>query len=175
MCQEQGLFGSFEDKQVHKNLWKDTISSCPLPSAPSILTLGQMTEGHLRNLELNGAEFCCFNSDFLDTIFQPSIISEKDYISTLKPTLHRQVIWIPPCLLPLASRKWNITQKNTHFDEGLNCKVRLKCHSLYCTVKFFAQWVILVPNRVHTTYLPQNICDLNCLMKYILCQNEKQC
>lgn len=149
----------------------------PFPSAPSVLTLGQNDWKTFEKPGAQwriGAEFCCFNSDFLDTIFQLFITSEKDYISTLKPALHRQVIWIPPCSLPLASRKWNISQKNTHFDEGLNWKVKIKCQSLYSTIKFFPHWVILVPNGVHTTYLPQNICDLNCLMKYILYQIEKQ-
>lgn len=148
-----------------------------LPSAPSVLTLGQ---NEWKTVEKPGAqwrigaEFCCVNSDFLDTIFQLSITSEKDYISPLKPTLHRQVIWIPPCSLPLASRKWNITHKNTHFDEGLNWKVKIKCQSMNSTVTFFPHWVILVPNGVPTAYLPRNICDLNCLMKYILYQIEKQ-
>lgn len=148
-----------------------------LPSAPSVLTLGQ---NDWNTFEKPGApwriwaEFWCFSSDFLDTIVQLSITSEEDYISALKPTLHRQVIWIPPCSLSLASRKWNISQKNTNFDEGLNWKVKIKCQSLYSTIKFFPHWVILVPNGVHTTYLPQNICDLNCLMKYILYQIEKQ-
>lgn len=103
-----------------------------IPTALSVLTLGW---NDWKTFEKPGAqwriraEFCCFNSDFLDTIFQLSITSEKDYISTLKPTHHRQVIWIPPCLLPLASRKLYITQKNTHFDEGLNWKVKIKCQS----------------------------------------------
>lgn len=98
-----------------------------LPTAPSVLTLGQNDWKTFEKPGAQwriGAEFCSFNSDFYDTIFQLSITSEKDWISTLKPTLHRQVTWIPPCSLPLASKKLNTTQKNTHFDGGLNWKVR---------------------------------------------------